>query len=259
MANCAVACWTIWKSITVSTANSSECARRASTSAGTWPTCPKQHSFCRVSTPSATPAIKPAPSSNGLIGTPLTSRLRPRRPGPEPLRATNSTTKDHEQNQSPGAMRARSTRSLLSGLGRFRAARHAGHGYRLRRAPRIADCARALRGQSIQSGSDAGDHPQHLAQETTGSQSATLIPTLEVTPMKIQTALLSVSDKTGIVDFALALSQRGVLVLSSGVTTKLLDEACLPVTEVASHSGSPEIPAGRVKTLHPKIHGGLLA
>src|SRR5690554_1755755 len=156
-------------------------------------------------------------------------------------------------------MRARSTRSLLSGLGRFRAARHAGHGYRLRRAPRIADCTRAMRGQSVQSGSDAGDHPQHLAQETAGSQSATLIPTLEVTPMKIQTALLSVSDKTGIVDFAQALSQRGVRLLSTGGTAKLLAEAGLPVTEVASHTGSPEILDGRVKTLHPKIHGGLLA
>lgn len=73
------------------------------------------------------------------------------------------------------------------------------------------------------------------------------------------TALLSVSDKTGIVDFATALAQRGVNLLSTGGTAKLLKAAGLAVTEVAEHTGSPEILDGRVKTLHPKIHGGLLA
>ena len=77
--------------------------------------------------------------------------------------------------------------------------------------------------------------------------------------MKIETALLSVSDKTGIVDFARALASRGVRLLSTGGTAKLLAEAGLAVTEVAAHTGSPEILDGRVKTLHPKIHGGLLA
>lgn len=77
--------------------------------------------------------------------------------------------------------------------------------------------------------------------------------------MKIQTALLSVSDKTGIVEFAQALAQRGVRLLSTGGTAKLLQDAGLTVTEVAEHTGSPEILDGRVKTLHPKIHGGLLA
>jgi phosphoribosylaminoimidazolecarboxamide formyltransferase/IMP cyclohydrolase len=77
--------------------------------------------------------------------------------------------------------------------------------------------------------------------------------------MKIETALLSVSDKTGIVEFARALAARGVRLLSTGGTAKLLAEAGLSVTEVASHTGSPEILDGRVKTLHPKIHGGLLA
>lgn len=77
--------------------------------------------------------------------------------------------------------------------------------------------------------------------------------------MKIQTALLSVSDKTGIVEFAQALAQRGVRLLSTGGTAKLLKDAGLTVTEVAEHTGSPEILDGRVKTLHPKIHGGLLA
>ena len=77
--------------------------------------------------------------------------------------------------------------------------------------------------------------------------------------MKIQTALISVSNKTGVVDFARALHARRVRLLSTGGTAKLLTQAGLPVTEVATHTGSPEILDGRVKTLHPKIHGGLLA
>jgi len=77
--------------------------------------------------------------------------------------------------------------------------------------------------------------------------------------MKIETALLSVSDKTGIVEFARALHTRGVRLLSTGGTARLLAESGLPVTEVAEHTSSPEILDGRVKTLHPKIHGGLLA
>jgi phosphoribosylaminoimidazolecarboxamide formyltransferase/IMP cyclohydrolase len=72
-------------------------------------------------------------------------------------------------------------------------------------------------------------------------------------------ALLSVSDKRGLVDFATALvRQHGYTLLSTGGTAKLLGEAGLPVTEVSAHTGFPEIMEGRVKTLHPKIHGGLL-
>src|SRR5690554_6803241 len=74
----------------------------------------------------------------------------------------------------------------------------------------------------------------------------------------IQRALLSVSDKTGIVAFAQALVQRGVMILSTGGTAKLLREHLLPVTDVSEHTGQPEIMDGRVKTLHPKIHGGIL-
>jgi phosphoribosylaminoimidazolecarboxamide formyltransferase/IMP cyclohydrolase len=73
------------------------------------------------------------------------------------------------------------------------------------------------------------------------------------------TALLSVSDKTGIVDFAQALHALGVKLLTTGGTAKLLADAGLPVTEVAEHTGFPEMLDGRVKTLHPTIHGGLLA
>jgi phosphoribosylaminoimidazolecarboxamide formyltransferase/IMP cyclohydrolase len=73
------------------------------------------------------------------------------------------------------------------------------------------------------------------------------------------TALLSVSDKTGILEFALSLNALGVKLLSTGGTAKLLADAGLPVTEVADHTGFPEMLDGRVKTLHPKVHGGLLA
>ncbi|MEC7529584.1 MAG: bifunctional phosphoribosylaminoimidazolecarboxamide formyltransferase/IMP cyclohydrolase, partial [Pseudomonadota bacterium] len=78
------------------------------------------------------------------------------------------------------------------------------------------------------------------------------------TPKPIKRALLSVSDKTGILDFATALHNAGVELLSTGGTAKLLADAGLPVKEVSDHTGHPEIMAGRVKTLHPKIHGGIL-
>ena len=73
------------------------------------------------------------------------------------------------------------------------------------------------------------------------------------------TALLSVSDKTGIVDFARSLHAAGVKLLSTGGTAKLLAQNNLPVTEVSEITGFPEMLDGRVKTLHPRIHGGLLA
>ena len=72
-------------------------------------------------------------------------------------------------------------------------------------------------------------------------------------------ALISVSDKTGIVEFAKSLHTLGVRLLSTGGTAKLLAEAGLPVTEVAEVTHFPEMLDGRVKTLHPKVHGGLLA
>ncbi|HRE26946.1 MAG TPA: bifunctional phosphoribosylaminoimidazolecarboxamide formyltransferase/IMP cyclohydrolase, partial [Anaerolineales bacterium] len=72
-------------------------------------------------------------------------------------------------------------------------------------------------------------------------------------------ALLSVHDKTGLVPFARGLSQIGVQLIASGGTARALREAGLAVTEVSEYTGSPEILGGRVKTLHPAIHGGLLA
>ena len=74
----------------------------------------------------------------------------------------------------------------------------------------------------------------------------------------IRQALLSVSDKTGIVECAQALVQRGVKLLSTGGTAKLLADHGLAVTEVSDYTGFPEMMDGRVKTLHPKVHGGIL-
>jgi len=72
-------------------------------------------------------------------------------------------------------------------------------------------------------------------------------------------ALLSVSDKTGIVDFARSLVDFGYTIISSGGTHAVIQAEGIPVTKVSDYTGSPEILNGRVKTLHPKIHGGILA
>src|SRR3990167_1975989 len=77
--------------------------------------------------------------------------------------------------------------------------------------------------------------------------------------VKIRRALISVSDKAGVVDFAAELHNLGVEILSTGGTAKALREAKIPVIEVSDYTGFPEMLDGRVKTLHPKIHGGLLA
>ncbi|SFB81204.1 phosphoribosylaminoimidazolecarboxamide formyltransferase / IMP cyclohydrolase [Marinospirillum celere] len=77
-------------------------------------------------------------------------------------------------------------------------------------------------------------------------------------PLPIRRALLSVSDKSGIVELAKGLVERGVELLSTGGTYKLLKDQQLPVKEVSEHTGFPEMMDGRVKTLHPKIHGGIL-
>ena len=77
--------------------------------------------------------------------------------------------------------------------------------------------------------------------------------------VKVRRALISVSDKAGIVDFASALDAMGIELLSTGGTYRLLQESGLQVTEVADYTGFPEMMDGRVKTLHPRIHGGILA
>ena len=75
----------------------------------------------------------------------------------------------------------------------------------------------------------------------------------------IKRALISLSDKTGAVEFAQTLHKFGVEILSTGGTAKLLADAGVPVIEVADYTGFPEMLDGCVKTLHPKIHGGILA
>ena len=74
----------------------------------------------------------------------------------------------------------------------------------------------------------------------------------------VRRALVSVSDKTGVVEFARQLHEAGVELLSTGGTAKLLSDNQIPVTEVSAYTGFPEMMDGRIKTLHPKIHGALL-
>src|SRR5476649_79355 len=110
---------------------------------------------------------------------------------------------------------------------------------------------------------DAGMRARQAA--STGSPRAAfrllrIVPANTNSRCMAKLALLSVSDKTGLAEFATALVRTHVFtLLSTGGTAKLLAERGLPVTEVSQHTGFPEIMEGRVKTLHPKIHGGLLA
>src|SRR5919204_1155990 len=78
-------------------------------------------------------------------------------------------------------------------------------------------------------------------------------------PRRVTRALLSVSDKTGLVEFAQALAAHGVELVSTGGTAKAIAAAGLKVKDVSELTGFPEMMDGRVKTLHPKVHGGLLA
>jgi phosphoribosylaminoimidazolecarboxamide formyltransferase/IMP cyclohydrolase len=77
-------------------------------------------------------------------------------------------------------------------------------------------------------------------------------------PVKLQRALISTYDRSGLIEFATALQELGVELVSTGGTGRAMRKAGLPVTDVAAITGFPEIMDGRVKTLHPKIHGGLL-
>ena len=80
----------------------------------------------------------------------------------------------------------------------------------------------------------------------------------DATHRPVRRALISVSDKTGIIEFARSLHAQGVEILSTGGTARMLIDEMIPVMEVSKHTGFPEIMDGRVKTLHPKIHGGIL-
>jgi phosphoribosylaminoimidazolecarboxamide formyltransferase/IMP cyclohydrolase len=76
---------------------------------------------------------------------------------------------------------------------------------------------------------------------------------------RISTALISVTDKSGIVEFARSLEKAGIEILSTGGTAKTIRETGIKVTDISEYTGFPEMMDGRVKTLHPKVHGGLLA
>src|ERR1700736_6226348 len=78
-------------------------------------------------------------------------------------------------------------------------------------------------------------------------------------PRRVTRALLSVSDKSGLIEFATALAGHGVELVSTGGTAKAIAEGGLRVKDVSELTGFPEMMDGRVKTLHPKVHGGLLA
>src|SRR5262249_24841737 len=88
---------------------------------------------------------------------------------------------------------------------------------------------------------------------------ASLLQVTDMAETRIARALLSVSDKTGVVEFACALAQGGVELVSTGGTAKALAAAGLKVTDVSDLTGFPEMMDGRGKTRHPKVHGGLLA
>jgi phosphoribosylaminoimidazolecarboxamide formyltransferase/IMP cyclohydrolase len=75
---------------------------------------------------------------------------------------------------------------------------------------------------------------------------------------KIERAIISVTDKSGVVDFAKSLGRFGIQILSTGGTAKALREGGVPVTDISQYTGFPEMMDGRIKTLHPKVHGGLL-
>jgi phosphoribosylaminoimidazolecarboxamide formyltransferase/IMP cyclohydrolase len=83
-------------------------------------------------------------------------------------------------------------------------------------------------------------------------------PVILLAFMKIQRALISVSDKMGIVPFARRLSEMGIEIVSTGGTAALFRNESIPHVEIEKFTGFPEIMGGRVKTLHPKVHGGLL-
>jgi phosphoribosylaminoimidazolecarboxamide formyltransferase/IMP cyclohydrolase len=80
-----------------------------------------------------------------------------------------------------------------------------------------------------------------------------------MTDHRVSRALLSVSDKSGLIEFAAALADHGIELVSTGGTAKAIAAAGLKVTDVSDLTGFPEMMDGRVKTLHPKVHGGLLA
>src|SRR3954466_16098523 len=158
----------------------------------------------------------------------------------------------HDPHQRARRLRQALPRALLQGHGRREADLDPRHGAEERRE--ADDRARALprQGQPEPRRRDARHQPQYAAQENAAAADQRVVS-------KLARALLSVSDKSGIVELARALAELGVEILSTGGTAKLLEKEGVPVKEVSAHTGFPEMLDGRVKPLHPTIHGGLLA
>src|SRR6185312_8006442 len=157
-------------------------------------------------------------------------------------------------------------RRILPQARRRAGRRHLRHGDRARRADAARRRARARRRQPDARRRHAGRQSQHAARQARQIQACPVMQARSMTEARAATtanrvteALLSVSDKRGIVDFARALAAAGVALLSTGGTAKALADAGLAVTDVGSYTGFPEMLDGRVKTLHPKVHGGILA
>src|SRR3970040_1431215 len=157
----------------------------------------------------------------------------------------------HERRQRARRRGQALARALLQGHGRRAADRHLRHGAEERGKADDRAGARARRGQPVARRRHARYRPQHAAQEDAAAAHQRVT--------KLKRALLSVSDKSGIAEFARALAALGIEILSTGGTAKLLEKEGVAATEVSAHTGFPEMLDGRVKTLHPKIHGGILA
>src|SRR3954463_15589078 len=169
---------------------------------------------------------------------------------------TISLNSPHEPKQRARRLRQALPRALLQGHGRREAHLDLRDGAQEHREADDRDGPRPGQGQPDAGGRNARHQPQHATQQDAAAANQRLAPRLVA---KIERALVSVSEKSGVVDFARALAALGVQIISTGGTAQLLAREGVPVTEVSAHTGFPEMLDGRVKTLHPKIHGGLLA
>src|SRR5262249_18304446 len=121
---------------------------------------------------------------------------------------------------------------------------------------------RCSRGLALRQGPRAWPLPPIRANPRAQPRRAAIAPAAErptMTDPVISRALISVADKSGLVEFARALVNRGIELLSTGGTAKALAAAGIAARDIADYTGFPELMGGRLKTLHPKVHGGLLA
>src|SRR5690606_30699146 len=220
-------------------------ASPASTSAGPSPGFPVAKRCAAMRTRNSMPVRKCAPCASISTDSPTTT-------GDESLSPSWWRDSPHEPHERAGRLRQALPRALLQGHGRREADLHPRDGPEERGKAHDRGRPRARGGQPDARRRDARHQPEHAAEEDAAAADQGLVS-------RISRALLSVSDKAGIVELARALQGLGVQILSTGGTAALLQKESVPVTEVATYTGFPEMLDGRVKTLHPKIHGGLLA